>query len=120
MRIITSCVQNQFPRFCDNEDIKFDSHPYNTRYNQLEYLKRQVFLVGIMKHMTYSEQVRKNLSEIIKQSGKTATQIAKDVGLSQPYVSNIQNGNRFPDVFMLRAFCRALDCTYEDILGEVE
>lgn len=48
--------------------------------------------------------------------GITATEIAKQGGVSQQAVSNALNGNRVGKVKVVPAICKALDLTAKDIV----
>lgn len=48
--------------------------------------------------------------------GLTATDIAKQGGVSQQAVSNALNGNRVGKVKVVPAICKALDLSAEDIV----
>ena len=49
-----------------------------------------------MKTLITIEQIQTNLSEAIKQSGKTQTEIGKSIGISQQTVSHYIKGDKLP------------------------
>ncbi len=66
--------------------------------------------------MTYPEQLTKNLADMIKASGKSKLKIAHELGLSQNAIHQYTTGRAFPKFENIRPLCKALDCTYEDLL----
>lgn len=50
------------------------------------------------------------------EKGLTATEIAKQGGVSQQAVSNALNGNRIGKVKVVPAICKALDLSAKDIV----
>lgn len=50
------------------------------------------------------------------EKGLTATEIAKQGGVSQQAVSNALNGNRMGKVKVVPAICKALDLSAKDIV----
>ena len=50
------------------------------------------------------------------EKGLTATEIAKQGGVSQQTVSNVLNGNRIGKVKVVPAICKALDLSAKDIV----
>ena len=70
-------------------------------------------------YMNIMENIAKNLSQVITSSQKPQSQIADEIGVSQSMVSRYATGKKFPALDTLVKLCRALDCTYEDILGQL-
>lgn len=50
--------------------------------------------------------------------GITQVVLAKKLGVSQGAVSNWENGDRKPDVFMMKQIAEILDCTVDELLTE--
>jgi len=44
--------------------------------------------------------------------------LAEKLGVSQGAVSNWENGDRKPDVFMMKRIAEILDCTVDELLTE--
>jgi len=70
--------------------------------------------------MDYEQLVAKNIEREIKQSGKTKTQVARELGVAPETVMGYTTGKSFPGVKNIRRLCMILDCTYEEILGKLE
>ena len=69
-----------------------------------------------MKTLITIEQIQRNLSEAIKQSGKTQTEIGKNIGISQQTVSHYIKGDKLPALDTLANLCIFLDIDPADIL----
>lgn len=69
-----------------------------------------------MKTLITIEQIQRNLSEAIKQSGKTQTEIGKSIGISQQTVSHYIKGDKLPALDTLANLCVFLDIDPADIL----
>lgn len=52
--------------------------------------------------------------------GITQVVLAEKLGVSQGAVSNWENGDRKPDVFMMKRIAEILDCTVDELLTEPE
>lgn len=57
------------------------------------------------------------LSDAINQSKKTQIQIAKELGVSPAFLSNIKNGKKKPNIDLLRKICIVLDVSADYLLG---
>lgn len=57
------------------------------------------------------------LKALRKQQGKTTTQCAADVGVTQPAWNQWELGLREPKFDKLREICRLLDCSADELLG---
>ena len=68
--------------------------------------------------MTIQERIARNITELVKQSGKTQRQIAVRIGVHESTIGNYMNGDSIPRTVQLGKLCIALNCTYEDILGK--
>lgn len=62
----------------------------------------------------------RNLTELILHSGRTQSDIAKELGVGRATVSAYANGTRKPTPEMIKKICKVMDCTYEDLLGPIE
>ena len=69
-----------------------------------------------MKTLITIEQIQRNLSEAIKQSGKTQTEIGKSIVISQQTVSHYMKGDKLPALDTLANLCVFLDIDPADIL----
>ncbi len=69
-----------------------------------------------MKNLITIEQIQKKLSEAIKQSGKTQTEIGRSIGISQQTVSHYIKGDKLPALDTLANLCVLLDIDPADIL----
>ena len=67
--------------------------------------------------MTLDEIISKNLKEDIEQSGKTKTEIAKAIGVSNPTISQYISGRIQPSLSTLSKLCSFLNCSADDILN---
>jgi len=70
--------------------------------------------------MNYNEFVAKNIEREIAHSGKSKTQVAKELGVAPETVMGYTSGKSFPGVKNIRKLCVILDCAYEEILGKLE
>ena len=81
---------------------------------------KHIFLeTRTLYNMDVQEKFRSSLKLLIEASGKSKTQIANEIGMSKSVVSDYLSGRLLPSIFTLIKICKALDCTYEDILGPV-
>ena len=69
--------------------------------------------------MVTKDEVTARLKSLINASGKEKQQIAKEIGMSKSTISDYLSGRACPTIFILPKICKALDCTYEDILGRI-
>jgi len=65
-------------------------------------------------------EIAKNIDFLIKHSGKTKTDIGKELNIAQSVVSRYANGLALPSTLTIIKLCKILDCTYEEILGKPE
>ena len=56
------------------------------------------------------------LADARSKLGVSQYRLAKDSGISQPYLSRIESGERTPSISMLVRLCKALKCQVTDIL----
>ena len=62
------------------------------------------------------EEIRKQLQEAIKQSGKSQTQIAKELNIKQQTVQQYVSGRIMPALDTLANLCKILDLDANEIL----
>ena len=62
------------------------------------------------------EIISKNIKQEIEQSGKSKTEIAKAIGVSNPTISQYLSGRIQPTLATLSKLCTFLDCSADDIL----
>lgn len=67
--------------------------------------------------MTLDEIISKNIKEEIEHSGKTKTEIAKAIGVSNPTISQYVSGRIQPSLSTLSKLCTFLNCSADDILN---
>ena len=67
--------------------------------------------------MNLDEIISKNLKEEIEHSGKTKTEIAKAIGVSNPTISQYLSGRIQPSLSTLSKLCTFLNCSADDILN---
>ncbi len=63
------------------------------------------------------EIISKNLKQEIEQSGKTKTEIARAIGVSNPTVSQYLSGRIQPSLATLSKLCSFLNCSADEILN---
>ena len=63
------------------------------------------------------EIISYNLKQEIEQSGKSKTEIARAIGVSNPTVSQYLSGRIQPSLSTLSKLCTFLNCSADDILG---
>ena len=63
------------------------------------------------------EIISKNLKQEIEQSGKTRTEIARAIGVSNPTVSQYLSGRIQPSLATLSKLCTFLNCSADEILN---
>ena len=64
-----------------------------------------------------SQQITERLKEEIESCGKTRTEIAKEVGISKPTLSQYLSGRAYPSLVTFAKLCEVIDCSSDDILG---
>ena len=67
--------------------------------------------------MKREDIIKNNLKKEIECSQKSKAQIAAEVGISRPTLSQYLSGRILPSVVTLAALCEVLDCSADDILG---
>ena len=66
--------------------------------------------------MINAEQIKEKVSEAIKYSGRTQTEIAKAIGVSQAMISDYLRKRKTPQIETLANLCQFLDLDANDIL----
>ena len=61
--------------------------------------------------------ISKNLKNEIEQSGKSKTEIAKEIGVSKPTISQYLSGKIQPSLSTFARLCNSLNCSADDILN---
>ena len=61
--------------------------------------------------------ISKNIRREIETSGKTKSEIARAIGVSNPTVSQYCSGRAQPTLATLSKLCAFLDCSADDILN---
>lgn len=61
-------------------------------------------------------QIREKLIDAINRSGKTYTQIAREIGVTQQTVSQYIHNNKMPALDTFANLCKVLDLDANDIL----
>jgi len=63
------------------------------------------------------KQIAMNIKSEILTSPKTKTQIAKELGISKPTLSQYLSGRILPSLGTFAMLCKVLDCSADDILN---
>lgn len=74
----------------------------------------------MIKEMITLETIQKRLSESIRQSGLSQTEIGKRLGVSQQSVSHYVKGDKLPALDTFANLCAVLDVDPSYILGLTE
>lgn len=61
--------------------------------------------------------ISKNLKNEIEQSGKSKTEIAREIGVSKPTISQYLSGKIQPSLSTFARLCTCLNCSADDILN---
>ncbi len=68
--------------------------------------------------MEATEQtIRENLRKEILLCGKSKSQIAAELGISKPTLSQYLSGRILPSLVTFAKLCEVIDCSADDILG---
>lgn len=62
-------------------------------------------------------QISENLKKEVELCGKTKTEIAKELGISKPTLSQYISGKIYPSLPTFAKLCQIIDCSSDDILG---
>lgn len=63
------------------------------------------------------EIISENIKQAIEQSGKSKSEIARAIGVSNPTVSQYLSGRIQPSLATLSRLCNFLDCSSDEILN---
>ena len=63
------------------------------------------------------EVIRKKLKQEIETCGKSKTQIASELGISKPTLSQYLSGRAMPSLTTFANLCKVIDCSADEILG---
>ena len=66
---------------------------------------------------TVEQQITERLKTEIETSTKTKTQIADELGISKPTLSQYLSGRILPSLVTFARLCKILDCSADDILA---
>ncbi len=66
--------------------------------------------------MINAEQIKEKVSEAIKYCGRTQTEIAKAIGVSQATISDYVRKRKTPQIETLANLCQFLDLDANDVL----
>ena len=61
-------------------------------------------------------KISKNIKKEIESCGKTKTQIAKELGISKPTLSQYISGRIMPSLPTFAKLCKVIDCSADYIL----
>ena len=64
-----------------------------------------------------AEVIRNKLKEEIETCGKSKTQIASELGISKPTLSQYLSGRAMPSLTTFANLCKVIDCSADEILG---
>jgi transcriptional regulator with XRE-family HTH domain len=62
-------------------------------------------------------KISNNLKREIETCGKTKSQIARELGISKPTLSQYLSGKVFPSLPTFARLCKIIDCSADEILG---
>ena len=62
-------------------------------------------------------QISENLKKEIELCGKTKTEIAKELRISKPTLSQYISGKIYPSLPTFAKLCQIIDCSSDNILG---
>ncbi len=65
----------------------------------------------------YEEIIKWNLKQEIETNVKSKSQIADELGISRPTLSQYLSGKVMPSLTTFAELCDILDCSADDILG---
>lgn len=65
----------------------------------------------------YEAIIKANLRTEIESCGKSKSEIAKELGVSKPTLSQYLSGRIFPSLPTFAKLCDILDCSADDLLG---
>ncbi len=62
------------------------------------------------------EKITQNLKREIELCGKPKSQIAQEIGVSRPTLSQYLSGRALPSLPTFALLCKAIDCSADDLL----
>lgn len=62
------------------------------------------------------EQIQKRITEVIRQSGLTQTELAKQLGIKQPTIGQYLSGRAMPALDTFANLCKVLDVSADYLL----
>jgi len=65
------------------------------------------------------QEIGKNIAMLIKSTGKSQAQIARELGIRNTTISEYIAGKVYPSMTVFLNLCKILDCSYDDILGKL-
>jgi len=65
---------------------------------------------------SYEERIKENLRNEILTCGKSKTQIARELSISKPTLSQYLSGRIMPSLATFGRLCEVIDCSADDIL----
>lgn len=74
-------------------------------------------IIKSQENKDLNEIISQNIRAEIESSGKTKSEIAKAIGVSNPTVSQYLSGRIQPSLATLSKLCSFLDCSADDILN---
>ena len=63
----------------------------------------------------FAEQIR-----LMRLSGRTQRDLAFELGVDENSIGDYINGRSFPKIWLAKKICIALNCTYEELFGNLE
>ena len=66
---------------------------------------------------SYEEIIKENLRNEILTCGKSKAQIAKELGISKPTLSQYLSGRIMPSLVTFAKLCKILDCSADEVLN---
>lgn len=66
--------------------------------------------------ISIEQMISQNLKREIETSGISKAEIARQLGISKPTLSQYLNGKIFPSLVTFAKLCAILDCSSDDIL----
>lgn len=65
-------------------------------------------------------ELGKNVAKQRKRKNIKSQELANQVGIGQPYISEIETGKKIPSIDVLQKIAMALDTTTSELLGEIQ
>jgi len=71
----------------------------------------------MVKSKIDAKTIRENLKKEIETCGKSKSQIASELGISKPTLSQYLSGRAMPSLVTFARLCDVIDCSTDEILG---